>query len=64
PRARHRATTTNVLHLIVSDVASVAARCTAAGMRIVKVLRDQDYGQRAFVVADPDGNRLDIGELL
>jgi uncharacterized glyoxalase superfamily protein PhnB len=53
-----------VLHLIVSDVAAVAARCTAAGMRIVKVLRDQDYGQRAFVVADPDGNRLDIGELL
>jgi catechol 2,3-dioxygenase-like lactoylglutathione lyase family enzyme len=31
-------------------------------VRIIKSLRDKDYGQRAFVFADPDGNRIDVGE--
>jgi len=26
-------------------------------------LKDRDFGQRAFVLADPDGNRIDVGEL-
>ena len=34
------------------------------GARIVKGLRDHDFGLRAFVVADPDGNRIDIGQEL
>lgn len=36
--------------------------CEAKGVRIVKSLKDQDYGQRAFVFADPDGNRVDVGQ--
>ena len=31
-------------------------------MRIVKGIRDADYGMRTFVMADPDGNRIDVGE--
>ncbi|MCU6453797.1 VOC family protein [Sphingomonas sp. A2-49] len=58
----HEASTTNVMHLFVSDVAALYAVCERAGVRIVKRLADKDYGQRAFVLADPDGNRIDVGE--
>lgn len=43
-------------------------RCTRSarrkGVRIVKALRNKDFGLRAFVLADPDGNRIDIGQPL
>ena len=32
------------------------------GVRIVKGLRDADFGLRCFVFADPDGNRFDVGQ--
>lgn len=32
------------------------------GARIIKSLQDEDYGLRAFVVEDPDGNRIDVGQ--
>ncbi|HOA03232.1 MAG TPA: VOC family protein [Dermatophilaceae bacterium] len=60
----HRAGTHNVAHLMVSDAAAVHDRLVKHGARIVKGLRDHDFGLRAFVVADPDGNRLDIAEEL
>lgn len=60
----HRAGTHNVAHLMVSDAAAVHDRLVSHGARIVKGLRDHDFGLRAFVVADPDGNRLDIAEEL
>jgi catechol 2,3-dioxygenase-like lactoylglutathione lyase family enzyme len=28
----------------------------------MKSLQDKDHGQRAFVFADPDGNRIDVGQ--
>lgn len=58
----HMASTVNVMHLFVSDVAALHAICEAEGVRIIKRLADKDYGQRAFVFADPDGNRIDVGE--
>ena len=60
----HRAGTHNVAHLMVRDAAAVHDRLVKHGARIVKGLRDHDFGLRAFVVADPDGNRLDIAEEL
>ena len=60
----HLAGTHNVAHLMVSDAAAVHDRLVKHGARIVKGLRDHDFGLRAFVVADPDGNRLDIAEEL
>jgi len=50
------------MHMFVSDLAALYAVCEAEGVRIIKSLADKDYGQRAFVFADPDGNRIDIGE--
>lgn len=58
----HKASTVNVMHIFVSDVAALYAVCEAESVRIIKRLADKDYGQRAFVFADPDGNRIDIGE--
>lgn len=58
----HQATTVNVAHMFVDDVTSLYAACQAAGVRIIKSLADKDYGQRAFVFSDPDGNRIDVGE--
>lgn len=60
----HQPTTTNVMHMFVNDVASLYAICRAADVRIIKPMADKDYGQRAFVFCDPDGNRIDIGEEL
>jgi catechol 2,3-dioxygenase-like lactoylglutathione lyase family enzyme len=58
----HRPTTANVLHLMVDDATALHAHLQAHGVRIVKGLREADYGMRTFVMADPDGNRIDVGE--
>lgn len=58
----HKASIVNVMHIVVSDARALYAVCEAEGVRIIKGIADKDYGQRAFVVADPDGNRIDIGE--
>ncbi len=58
----HQASIVNVAHMFVDDVATLYAVCQSAGVRIIKSLADKEYGQRAFVFADPDGNRIDVGE--
>ncbi len=60
----YRSSTTNACHLIVNDATALHAHCVAAGVRIIKGLRDQEYGLRDFAIADPDGNRIDIGQPL
>jgi catechol 2,3-dioxygenase-like lactoylglutathione lyase family enzyme len=59
----HRASTMNVMHMFVDDATLLHNNLATAGVRIIKRPVDKDYGQRAFVFADPDGNRIDIGEL-
>ena len=60
----HVGKTQNVAHLLVdAGVDELYRRCeAAAGARIIKRMRDAPWGLRTFVVADPDGNRLDIGQ--
>ena len=52
----------NVAHLMVDDARALHDHCVAHGVTIVKPLRDADYGMRTFVLADPDGNRIDVGQ--
>ncbi len=52
----------NVAHMYVDDVDALHAQCAANGVPIVKAIADKDYGMRAFVITDPDGNRIDIGQ--
>ena len=58
----HRSSANNVAHLIVSDATALHQRCERMGVSVIKGLRDQGYGLRAFVIADPDGNRIDVGQ--
>ncbi len=60
----HKAADFNVAHMMVEDIDAVHAMIRERGLRIVKGLRDRDYGLRAFVFEDPDGNRIDVGEPL
>ena len=52
----------NVAHMMVDDVDALHAICQRHGLRIIKSLQDKDYGLRAFVFEDPDGNRIDVGQ--
>ena len=59
------------MHLVVeAGVDDVYVRCAAAatgpsGARIVeRASRDAPWEMRTFVVADPDGNRIDVGQPL
>ena len=58
----HRAARFNVAHMMVDNVDALHAICQRQGLRIIKALQDKDYGLRAFVFEDPDGNRLDVGQ--
>lgn len=58
----HKASTANVASLLVDDVDAFHEVLVAAGVPIVKPLADKTYGLRAFVFADLDGNRIDVGE--
>lgn len=60
----HQAAKFNVAHLMVDDVDALFAVCQQHGLRIVKSLQDKDYGLRAFVFEDPDGNRIDVGQVI
>jgi len=58
----HRGGAHNVAHLMVADATGLHGHLVAHGTRIVKGLRDADHGLRGFVFADPDGNRVDVGQ--
>ena len=58
----HVGGTANVAHLMTADARALYEYLIARGVRIVKGLRDADFGLRTFVLADPDGNRIDVGE--
>ena len=46
------------IRLMIDDVDAMYARVVAAGARIVLPVKDQPYGLRDFIVADPDGFRI------
>ena len=58
----HKAANFNIAHMLVDNVDALHTICKQSGMRIIKGLQDKDYGLRAFVFEDPDGNRIDVGQ--
>eukprot|EP01133_Synstelium_polycarpum_P027385 gene27385-biopygen23447 len=60
----HKAAPFNVIHMMVDNVDVLHAICRAQGLRIIKGLKDKEYGLRAFVFEDFDGNRIDVGQPL
>lgn len=49
-----------LLNFEVEDVDTVHERMVAAGLPVLRSLRDEDFGQRHFITADPNGVLLDI----
>jgi hypothetical protein len=61
-RTRLQAADFNVAHLMVDNVDTLHGVCQRAGLRIIKNLKNKDYGLRAFVFEGPDGNRIDVDQ--
>jgi predicted enzyme related to lactoylglutathione lyase len=49
-----------VLTVHVDDVDAAYSRAQAMGAPIVEEIRDEEYGQRHFLVADPNGLRVNV----
>ena len=60
----HKGASHNAAHLMVANAVSLHDHLVSNGTRIIKGLRDADHGLRGFVFADPDGNRIDVGQQL
>ncbi len=58
--ARGRTATGVLLNFEVKNVDAVYARMQRAGLRILLPLRDEPFGQRHFITADPNGVLVDI----
>jgi uncharacterized glyoxalase superfamily protein PhnB len=60
PVEGHGVTTGMILNLEIEDVDAMAARATAAGLPMLKTLRDEPFGQRHYITADPNGVMIDV----
>src|SRR5690606_27285198 len=49
-----------LLNFEVEDVDAVHDRLVGAGLPVLRSLRDEDFGQRHFITADPNGVLIDI----
>lgn len=49
------------VHVVTDDPDSLHDRAVAAGAVLVRPLEDTEYGSRAFVVRDPEGNIWSFG---
>ena len=49
-----------LLNFEVEDVDTVYDRLRAAGLPILKAIQDEDFGQRHFITADPNGVLIDV----
>ena len=53
-----------LVSVVVDDASAVNARAEALHVDVVQVLRDEEFGQRHFMVADPDGFLVDVIETI
>jgi uncharacterized glyoxalase superfamily protein PhnB len=49
------------LYVVTDDPRGVFERATKAGAKVVREMRDEDYGSTGFSVADPEGNLWSFG---
>ena len=49
-----------LLNFEVEDVDTIYTACKTAGLPIMRGLRDEDFGQRHFITADPNDVLIDI----
>lgn len=49
-----------LLNFEVRDPDAIYARVQAAGLPVLRSLRDEEFGQRHFITADPNGVMIDV----
>ncbi|WP_328994991.1 VOC family protein [Kribbella sp. NBC_01245] len=49
------------IYLVHDDPDSLLQRALAAGAKVVRPMRDEDYGSRGFTVSDHEGNFWSVG---
>lgn len=49
-----------ILNFEVEDPDAVYEKIMAAGIPVLHTLRDEDFGQRHFIIADPNGVMIDV----
>ncbi|AIC29063.1 glyoxalase/bleomycin resistance protein/dioxygenase family protein [Rhizobium etli bv. mimosae str. IE4771] len=49
-----------LLNFEVEDVDRIYEACRNAGLPILREIRDEDFGQRHFITADPNGVLIDV----
>ena len=49
-----------LINFEVEDPDAVYTRCLAAGLPILRSLRDEPFGQRHFITCDPNGVLIDV----
>ena len=49
-----------LINFEVEDVDRIYEACRNAGLPILREIRDEDFGQRHFITADPNGVLIDI----
>lgn len=49
------------VYVVVTDPDAVYARAQELGARLVREMREEDYGSKGFSVADPEGNTWSFG---
>jgi len=49
-----------LINFEVSDPDAIYDRAQAAGLPILRTLRDEEFGQRHFITADPNGVLIDV----
>ena len=60
PEPGRQPTSGLILSFEVADAAADAARLAEAGVAIIQPLRDEVFGQRHVIVADPNGILIDV----
>lgn len=60
PEAGRAPTRGLLINFEVRDPDAVHARVQAAGLPILRSLRDEDFGQRHFITQDPNGVLIDV----
>jgi catechol 2,3-dioxygenase-like lactoylglutathione lyase family enzyme len=61
---RHKPAQGLILNFEVDEVDSEYARLQAAGLPFIVPLRDEAFGQRHFIVADPSGVLVDVIKII
>jgi uncharacterized glyoxalase superfamily protein PhnB len=49
------------VYVVTDSPDALFERATAAGAKVIRGLRDEDYGSRGFTVADLEGNQWSFG---